>query len=113
MRALWRVFGGAAVVSLGTWWGGWLAPVAWGIAVGLLWPRQQPARTAALAALVAWALLLAVPHLLGDPVALLVDRLSAAMRLPTWALPVATLIFPALLAGCAARVASAVRVTPP
>lgn len=107
-----RILLGTAVVALGTWFLGWLAPVAWGVVAGVVWPGSRPvsiAVDAGSAAALGWLLLLVLPMLQGAPVAVLAPRLAGAMQIPTVALVATTLFFPALLAGCAAWVAAAPR----
>jgi hypothetical protein len=101
-----RIVLGAAVVALGTWLGGWLAPPVWGALVGLMWPHGRPARWAALDAVLGWAAILVLLAVRGDPVGTLAGRLAGAMGVPVVALMAATLAFPALLASCAAWLAA-------
>jgi hypothetical protein len=93
---------GATAVALGTWLGGWPAVIVWGGIAGFAWPAGRPARAAALQGAVGWGLLLVIMALAGDPVALLATRLAGAMQVPAWALVAVTVLYPALLAGCAA-----------
>lgn len=109
MTALVQVVLGAVAVALGTWYGAWWAPALWGAIVGAAWARARPARWAALAAALGWALLLVVPWLQGHPVGTLARGLSASLGLPTWGFVLATPLFAALLAGSAARAASLLR----
>ncbi len=101
-----RIVLGAAVVALGTWFGGWLAPPVWGALLGAALPRGRPARWAALDAAVGWAAILALLAVGGDPVGTLAGRLAGAMGVPVVALVAATVAFPALLASCAAWLAA-------
>ena len=96
---------GVAAIVIGTYLGfPTLAPVVAGIAIGLGWP-QRAVRTGAAAGFLAWALLLAVAALRGDAMGTLAGSLGAAMGLPGWALFVATLLYPAVLAASAAWLA--------
>lgn len=107
-----RILLGTAAVALGTWFLGWLAPLAWGVAAGVAWPgsrRVNVAFDAGAAAALGWLLLLVLPMLQGAPVPVLAQRLAGAMRIPTVALVATTLFFPALLAGCAAWLAAVPR----
>ncbi|HEX6316381.1 MAG TPA: hypothetical protein VFZ73_16035 [Gemmatimonadaceae bacterium] len=96
---------GAAAIIAGTGLGlPVLAPVLTGVGIGLLRPRHA-ARYAALAALVAWGGLLLFALVRGDALARVASTLGAAMGVPAWALVVATLVYPALLASSAAWLA--------
>jgi hypothetical protein len=92
----------AAAMGLATWWiGWWTVPVvgaAWGLA-----RRGEgfPAATAAVAASAAWTLLLALQAAVG-PVGELSRRLGGVLGAPGWVPLLATVAFPALLAGAAA-----------
>jgi hypothetical protein len=104
-----RVATGAVAVALGTWLLGWTAPALWGAIAGLLWPRWRPAAVAALSAAAGWDLLLIAPMTRGAPIATLATKLAASMQVPTIVLVAATLIFPAVLAACAAYLTSLLR----
>ncbi len=104
-RAL-RIVVGAAVVALGTWFGGWLAPAVWGALVGAALPHGRSARRAAVDAALGWAAILVLLAVRGDPVGTLAVRLGGAMGVPVVGLVAATLAFPALLASCAAWLAA-------
>lgn len=110
------ILGGAAAIALGTWLGAPTAsPIVAGLVMGLLWPRQAPRRAAA-AGLLAWGALLLAAAVRGDTIGALSASLGGAMGLPPWALPVATLLYPAILASSAAWLAHLVvqrRATPP
>lgn len=96
---------GAAAIIAGTGLGTpILAPVLAGVGIGLLRPRFA-ARSAALAALVAWGGLLLFALARGDSVGAVSSTLGAAMGVPAWALLAATLLYPALLASSAAWLA--------
>ncbi|MCC6317793.1 MAG: hypothetical protein IT361_08890 [Gemmatimonadaceae bacterium] len=90
------------VIALGTvlvaW---WVVPVA-GAAYGLLGGRGRPALVAAAAGAAAWGGYLSILSFGGAPVTRFAGDLAHAMTLPSWAPHVATLAFPALLAGSAA-----------
>jgi hypothetical protein len=93
---------GAVAVALGTWFAfPTAAPIVVGAGIGLTRVRR-PAAHAALAGLAGWGSLLALALLRGDALGILVTRLSGAMDIPAWSLPIATLAYPALLAGSAA-----------
>ena len=100
MKWGWRIVAGAVAVALGTWFLGWTVPLWWGIVVGFVWPR--PVLTAALSAAGGWAGVLVWYLVRGAPVGVLGVRLAGAMQLPVSLLVLATLAYPALLAGCAA-----------
>ena len=104
-----RVAAGALAVALGTWLMGWIAPALWGAVAGFLWPRWRPATAAALSAAAGWDLWLVAFLLRGDPVGALAGKLAASMQIPALVLVAATLIFPAVLAACAAYLASLLR----
>jgi hypothetical protein len=104
-----RVAAGALAVAVGTWLLGWIAPALWGAVAGFLWPRWRPATVAALSAAAGWDLLLVAFLLRGDPVAALAGKLAASMQIPAAVLIAGTLIFPAMLAACAAYLTSLLR----
>jgi hypothetical protein len=52
----------------------------------------------------AWALLLLLQTIAGFPIATLAGRLAGALGIPSPALVILTLLFPAVLSGCAAHV---------
>jgi len=99
----------AAALAFGTWVAGWgMVPVlaaAWALAR----PAPLAGLLAAVAASIAWAFLLACYLALGFPVETLAVRLAGAMRLPVVGLVALTLLLPALLAGSAAALATAIR----
>lgn len=92
----------AASVALGTvvagWWSVPLVAAAYGVASRR---THRPGRTAAAAGALAWGGYLTVTALTGAPVWALATRLAVSMQLPSWGLFVATLVFPAVLAGLA------------
>jgi hypothetical protein len=96
---------GASVVALGTFAAGWLVPVAWGVVVGIFWAGDRPGRKAAAASALAWALLLIAIAAAGFPIAVLASRLAGALGVPSPALVAVTVLFPAVLSGCAAVLA--------
>jgi hypothetical protein len=86
--------------------GWWTVPVLAAVWVRVV-PRLRGAvRSCMLGAALGWGLLLGRTALEG-PVALLARRAGGVLELPGWGLLVATLLFPALLAGAAARAAQA------
>jgi hypothetical protein len=99
----------AALVAVGTALAGWwVVPVLAGVWVRVL-PRRKLVRSCMLGAALGWALLLGRTALEG-PVSLLARRLGGVLQLPGWGLLLVTVLFPALLAGAAAR---ATRPAPP
>jgi hypothetical protein len=92
----------AGVMGLATWWiGWWTVPVvgaAWGVS-----RRGEgfPAATAAVAASLSWALLLALQAVHG-PVGDLSRRLGGVLSVPGWVPLLAAIVFPAVLAAAAA-----------
>lgn len=100
---------GTLAVTLGTWFGAWWAPALWGAMAGAAWARSTPARWAAVAAALGWAILLAWPVLRGDPLATLARGLAGSLGVPTWGIVLAAPAFAALMAGAAARLASLLR----
>lgn len=94
-----------AVTTFGLgWWSVPLVAAAWGLASRS--PRK--AMFASLAALGGWASLLMLDVARG-PVATMGSQLAGVMKLPAVALYTLTLIFPALLAWCAATLMPAIR----
>ena len=92
-------------IVLGTWLGApIIAPIVVGLAVGFVRPRHA-ARHAALAGVLAWGGLLALAALRGDVVGTFASTLGGAMGAPGWAIILATLLYPALLASSAAWLA--------
>jgi hypothetical protein len=84
--------------------GWWTVPV-----LAAVWVRVAPrargaVRACMLGAALGWAFLVGWTAVEG-PVELLARRAGGVLELPGWGLLVATLLFPALLAGAAARVA--------
>jgi hypothetical protein len=105
MRRLLRtlVFAGlvAAATVIAGW---WTVPVLAAVWVRVASRSRAAVRSCILGAALGWALLLGWTALNG-PVDLLARRAGGVLELPGWGLLVATLLFPALLAGAAARVA--------
>jgi hypothetical protein len=94
-----------AVVTFGV---GWLAVPIVGLIMGLMWPRDTPVRSAAGAGALGWGLLLLWGVTRG-PVVELAGLLGELLGgLPGAAILVITMLFPAVLAGAAAGMASAV-----
>lgn len=104
MRRLLAVSGLTLAFVLGTWVGWWTVPV-----IALLWSLLPPVRPAVLATALtaagAWALWLGLDMVAGGGgLGRLTTRLAGVMHLSSPLLILATLLFPALLAGCAASV---------
>ncbi len=98
----------AAAMVLGTGLFGWWSVPVLGLGYGA-WRGEEPAAAfAALAALLSWGSLMAWNGLSG-PVLALAGSLGEVMGLPGWSLILATLLFPAVLAGAAANLGAAVR----
>ena len=94
-----------AVMTFGLgWWSVPLVGAAWGLASSS--PRK--AMFAGLAAIGGWTSLLLLDVARG-PVATMGAQLAGVMKLPAFALYALTLIFPALLAWCAATLMPALR----
>ena len=90
---------------LGTWLGApTVAPIVVGLAIGLFRPRYA-ARRAAMAGALAWGGVLAVAAVRGDTVGSFAASLGGAMGAPGWAIVLATLLYPAILASSAAWLA--------
>lgn len=93
----------AVVIALGTvlvdW---WVVPII-GLAYGLVSRKTHlPGAVAAFAGAVAWGGYLAIVGFGGAPVGAFGASLARSLEMPVWAPHVATLVFPALLAGTAA-----------
>jgi hypothetical protein len=111
----------AAAFALATWAFGWWTVPALAAAWGAVRARGAPApggapmnrspAEAGLAALLAWAALLAMAAARG-PAGALAGRLAGVMRIPAPALVVVTLVFPAALAWSAATAARALAALP-
>lgn len=99
----------AAIIALATALFGWWAVPGIGLALGLLSPaRARPGSIGALAGALAWGILLTWTAALG-PVDRVADTVGALVGVPGPVIYLITLIFPAVLAGCAAVVGSAMR----
>ena len=98
----------AAVMTLGTALIGWWAVPALGFAYGVWRGREAAPLAASGAAAVGWGALMAF-NLFGGPTIALSELLGTVLGVPAWVLPLATLAFPALLAGTSAAVGSALR----
>jgi hypothetical protein len=99
----------AALVAAGTVVGGWwTVPVIAAVWARLLPSERRVRRTAALGAALGWAALLAwsARH---EPILTVATRMSEVLDLPAWGFTAATLLFPALLAACAADLVAADR----
>jgi hypothetical protein len=93
----------AGLVAAGTIAAGWwTVPVLTAAWVRMAPPPRGAVRSCMLGAALGWGLLLGRIALEG-PVELLARRAGGVLGLPGWGLVVATLLFPALLAGAAAR----------
>ena len=92
-------------IVIGTWLGApIIAAIVVGLAIGFLRPRHA-ARRAALAGALAWGSLLLVAAVRGDALGTFASTLGGAMGAPGWAIVLATLLYPALLASSAAWLA--------
>jgi hypothetical protein len=94
-----------AVATYGLGW--WVVPVL-AVIWGLISRDPAKARFAALAAAVGWGTLLLLDVTRG-PVGVMGSQLAGVMKLPGVALYLLTLIFPALLAWCAATLTPTIR----
>jgi hypothetical protein len=100
------ILAGAAVIIAGTWLGfPTLTPIVAGLVIGLGWPRRA-AKWSMLAGVIAWGGLLLAAAVRGDAIGALGTTLGSAMGLPGWALFLATLLYPAILAASAGWLAS-------
>lgn len=84
--------------------GWWTVPVLAVVWVRALPHLPAPVRTCMAGAALGWAVLLGRAAL-GGPVGVLARRAGGVLHLPGWGLILVTLLFPALLAGVAARTA--------
>jgi hypothetical protein len=94
----------ALAIVVGTWWLGWWTVPVMGAAWGVARYGRYPAWTAAVGAALAWVLLLGIAALRG-PVGQMSRIVADVMALPGWAPLLAAVVFPAALAGTAARLA--------
>lgn len=101
MTAL-RILMLAIAIALGTilvaWWTVPLVAVVYGV---LLRGSAYPGLTGAAGGAVAWGGYLGLAMIGGAPVGSFASSLAASMQIPGWAPLIATLFFPALLAGLA------------
>ncbi len=105
----------AIVMTIGTVLVGWLAVPVLGAAYGVLAARQRdrrPGRQAALAAALAWGGYLGMSGFGGAPVISFGVMLGRAMQLPAATPWIATLLFPAVLAGLSAYLAAQLSSSP-
>lgn len=99
------IVSGILAMLVGTWFGApTLTPILVGLGFGAT-IASRPARRAALAAFIAWAGLLIIALARGDALGALGTTLGAGMGIPGWALFMATLLYPAILASSAAWIA--------
>jgi hypothetical protein len=97
----------AALTVVVGWWGVLLVSVVWGVVADRV---TKPARTAALAAVVAWLVLLLSAAMRG-PVWTLSETLAGIFGMPGVILLVTTVVFPGMLAfAAAALIGEATRV---
>jgi hypothetical protein len=78
-----------------------LTPILVGGVMGFVL-QKTPARRAALAGILAWAGILLFKGLRGDEIGALSRTLGGAMGVPSWAIVLVTLLYPAVLAASAA-----------
>jgi hypothetical protein len=98
-----RVLMLAIVIALGTVLAGWWAVPIVALLFGLLMRGSPaPGTTAAASGALAWGGYLGLAAAGGAPVGRFAASLAASMQLPGWAPLLATLVFPALLAGLSA-----------
>jgi hypothetical protein len=97
-----------AAMLAGTWIGApTLTPILVGASMGVM-IRDNPARQGALAGLLAWAGVLLFATFRGDATGALARTLGGAMGVPSWAIVVVTVFYPAILAASAARLSNLV-----
>jgi hypothetical protein len=110
MRTLLRAVLLATAFALGTiafgWWAVPAVAALWGLIAG---PGRRNAGTAAIAAAVAWAVLLVAPALRGAPTATFVVHLARTMSVPVWALLTAELALPLMMSWSATTLTASVR----
>lgn len=101
--AVLRVLMLAIVIALGTVLAGWWAVPIVALGFGVLARGSRaPGASAAAGGALAWGGYLGLAAVGGAPVGRFAASLAASMQLPGWAPLLATLVFPALLAGLAA-----------
>ena len=104
---------GTVAMVIGTWLGfPTMAAIVVGLAIGLTGP-QRAVRAAVAAGFLAWTVLLLMAAVRGDAMGTLAGSLGAAMGVPGWALFVATLLYPTVLAASAAWLAHLVSLRRP
>jgi len=97
----------ALAMALGTAWIGWWAIPVFGAVWGVTRYGAFPAATAAVAAALAWVVLLGITALQG-PAGEVSRTVGNAMALPGWFPLLLTVLFPAALGGVAAGLAHAI-----
>jgi hypothetical protein len=108
MRVLRDILIIAAVMALATRFLGWWAVVIVAALVAL-WDRTPRAMTVAVAAALAWAVLLLVQSLFGSSVVVLGRDVATSLGVPAPVPLVLTIVLPAVLAASAAGVVAGVR----
>lgn len=103
-----RVLAGTAFVAAGTWVLGWWTVPLVGAGMGLLWPDDRPALSAAAAGALGWGILLVWGGLIG-PVMGVAGTVGGVMGLPGAAVLLITLLFPAILSGAAGALVGVAR----
>lgn len=99
---------GMAAILLGTWLGmPTLAPIVTGLVMGFV--VTTPTRKAALAGALAWGGVLLAGVVRGDAIQALSETLGGAMGVPSWAVIVLTVVYPAILAASAAWLSFMIR----
>jgi hypothetical protein len=105
VRGMFRVAAFAALVAAGTVLEGWwTVPVLATMWVRVLPHARGPVRTCMLGASLGWSALIGWTAL-EAPLTPLLRRVGGVLQLPDWGLIAVTILFPALLAGAAARAA--------
>lgn len=108
MRALRDILIIAAIMALATRFLGWLAiPIV--AALVALWDRSPSATKVAVAAALAWGVLLLLQSLFGSSVVVLGRDVATSLGVPAPVPLVLTLVLPAILAASAAGVVAGVR----
>ncbi|MGQ0650205.1 MAG: hypothetical protein ACT4P7_21895 [Gemmatimonadaceae bacterium] len=103
----------ALTIALGTVLLGWWAVPVLAALYGLVAREtRRPGLVAAVAAAAAWGGYLSILSFGGAPVSRFAGDLAHAMSLPVWAPHLATMLFPALLAGPAAWLSARAMFTP-
>jgi hypothetical protein len=105
-----RLISLAIVIALGTMLAGWWAVPVAGIAYGALAHRTAwPSLVAAAAGALAWGGYVSLMALGGASVGSFGARVSASMGLPSYGMALATMLFPAIVAGIAAALGARLR----